>query len=131
MTHSFWTNFILFLAGAVAAGIGLAGLIWPVAFHASSGIVLGDNPSLMSEVRAPAAALLVAGGFILASVRVARWRPAAIRVSAAVYLTYGLARVYSIAVDGAPDGMLLMAAAVELIIGGICGMMILRSRAAT
>ena len=130
MTHSFSTKFMLFLAGAIAAGIGLAGLVWPVAFHASSGIVLGDNPSLMSEVRAPAAMLLAAGGFILASVAVARWRPAAIRVSAAVYLTYGLARLYSLAVDGAPDSILLMAAAAELVIGGICGWMILRSRVA-
>jgi len=92
-----------------AFGIGLTALIWPVAFHASSGIVLGDNPSLMSEVRAPAAALLAAGGFILASLWVVDWRPAAIRVSAVVYLTYGLARLYSIAVDGVPDGTLLMA----------------------
>ncbi len=128
MTHSFWTKVMLFLAGAIAAGIGLAGLIWPVGFHASSGITLGDNPSLMSEVRAPAAMLLAAGGFVLASVGVARWRPAAIRVSAAVYLTYGLARIYSLAVDGAPDDMLLTAAALELVFGGIFGWMILRSR---
>jgi len=129
MTHSIWTKLMLFVAGVIAAGVGLAGLVWPVAFHASSGIALGDNPSLMSEVRAPAAMLLAAGGFILAAVPVARWRPAAIRVSAAVYLTYGLARLYSLAVDGTPDGILLAAAAIELIIGAISGAMILRSRA--
>jgi len=129
MTHSIWTKLMLFVAGAIAAGIGLSGLVWPVAFHASAGIALGDNPSLMSEMRAPAAMLLAAGGFILASVRVARWRPAAIRVSAAVYLSYGLARLYSLSVDGAPDGMLLAAAAIELVIGAVCGAMILRTRA--
>ena len=87
MTNSLGTIFMLLLAGAVAAGVGVAGVIWPVAFHASSGIVLGDNPSLMSEMRAPAAALLVAGGFILASVWVVRWRPAAIGVSAAAAMS--------------------------------------------
>ena len=129
MLQSFWTKTLLFLAGAIAIAVGVAGLFWPVAFHASSGIALGDNASLMSEMRAPAAMLLLAGGFVSGSVFVARWRPAAIWVSAALYLAYGLTRVFSVALDGVPHDTLLMAGGLELAVGGVCAMMIWKTRA--
>jgi len=131
MLHSFWAKTLLFLAGVIAIAVGAAGLFWPVTFHASSGISLGDNASLLSELRAPAAMLLLAGGFILGAAFVARWRLAAIWVSAALYLAYGLTRVFSIALDGVPHDTLLMAGGLELAVGGICALMIWKSRTVT
>lgn len=124
MSHSIRIKLLLLTSGLVSAGVGFAVLFLPVGFHASAGIVLGGNLSLMSEMRAPGALLLAAGGFILASVIVARWQYAAALVSAAVFLSYGLARIYSVVVDGMPHEILLMAAGVELFVGLLSVMMI-------
>jgi len=111
---------ILLLAGATSVGIGTAILIFPAAFHASYGITLGTDPSLLSEIRAPGGALLVMGLFMLAGLvrpgfaHVSRW------IAAAVFLSYGLARLLSFALDGTPDGGLVFAAVFEIAIGLLC-----------
>ena len=93
MTH--FQKAILALAGATAVGIGTAILISPAAFYTSYGITLGSDPSLLSEIRAPGGALLVMGLFMLAGLvrpgfaNVSRW------IAAAVFLSYGLARLLS------------------------------------
>ncbi|MDF1716465.1 MAG: DUF4345 domain-containing protein [Antarcticimicrobium sp.] len=124
MSYSIRIKLLLLTSGLVSAGVGFAVLFLPVGFHAGSGIVLGGNLSLMSEMRAPGALLLAAGGFILASVVVARWQYAATLVSAAVFLSYGLARIYSIVADGMPHETLLTAAGVELFVGLLSVLMI-------
>lgn len=129
MTHSFWIKLLLLIAGLVGAGVGFSILFMPVGFHASAGITLGDNHSLMSEVRAPGAVLLVAGLFISAAAFVRRWQGAALWLSATLYGSYGLARLYSVAVDGVPHDTLLAALALELVIGGLAGLAIVRTRA--
>lgn len=117
---TYFQKAILFLAGATSVGIGTAILIFPVAFHASYGITLGSDPSLLSEIRAPGGALLVMGLFMLAGLvrpgfaNVSRW------IAAAVLLSYGLARLLSLALDGMPDEGLLIAAVFEIAIGLLC-----------
>ena len=112
-------RFFLVVSGLIAAAIGGAILVAPAAFHASNGIELAADPSLMSEVRAPGGALLglgllmLAGGFMASLARVST------AVAAAVYLSYGLARLVSVAVDGVPADGLLLAAGAELLIGAI------------
>lgn len=115
-----WTWVVLSVSGVIAAAIGAAGLFWPVAFHATSGIELGGNQSLMSELRAPAASLLLAGLFILISAFNCRLHVAGALVSLAVYASYGAARVLSFALDGAPHSILVQAATLELVVAALC-----------
>lgn len=56
---------LLFISGIVALAIGVSLLFATVAFEASAGIELGQDINLLSELRAPGGALLVAGIIIL------------------------------------------------------------------
>jgi hypothetical protein len=110
----------LFVAGLVAVAIGAAILLAPVAFHWANGIELTENASLLSELRAPGGALVAAGALIILGAFVARLAFTAAAVGALLYLGYGLARVLSIVVDGAPAGGLIVGMAVELALGVAC-----------
>ncbi len=48
--------------------------------------------------------------------------------AAAIYLSYGLSRVLSMALDGMPDSGMVSAAAIELVIGVICVMTLDQTR---
>ena len=108
---------LLLLAGAIAAVVGATLLLAPVAFSESNGIMLGADPSALSERRAPGAALLVTGFLLLAGAFVARLRTAALLIGALLYLAYGAARLLSLVLDGRPADGLLLAGAVELALG--------------
>ncbi|PLS21091.1 DUF4345 domain-containing protein [Neptunicoccus cionae] len=116
----FFSKAVLFLAGAISVGIGAAVLIIPEAFFAYNGIVLHQDPSLLSEVRAPGGTLLVLGVFMLAGVFRSGLATAARNIAAAVFLSYGFARILSVAVDGTPDEKLVIAAVFEIGIGLLC-----------
>ncbi len=120
MKITFWIQLLLFVSGTVVAGIGTAMLFTPIAFHASSGIVLGDNVSLMNEMRAMGAGLLGAGLFVVAGAFVSRLRFTAIVLTGLLNLSYGLGRLVSMNVDGVPHNILVSAMGVEIIIGGLC-----------
>ncbi|NIZ62084.1 DUF4345 domain-containing protein [Sedimentitalea sp. CY04] len=111
---------VLAVAGGIAIGIGLLVGFSPVAFYASSEIALGDNASMLSEVRAPAMALTVFGLIMLASIGLPKIRTAALAVAAMLYLSYGGGRVISLAIDGVPHSNLLFALALEIGIGLMC-----------
>ncbi|WP_437537650.1 DUF4345 domain-containing protein [Sorangium sp. So ce726] len=110
----------LFVSGLVLFGIGGASLVAPVAFHASSGISLGESSSLLSETRAVGGSLLGAGAVILLGAFVSRLAFTASVLGAVMYLSYGLSRLLSMAVDGMPAQELVLATAVELILGLLC-----------
>jgi len=110
----------LFVAGLVLLGIGGASLVAPVAFHASSGISLGESRSVLSEARAAGGSLLGAGAVILLGAFVSRLAFTASVLGAVMYVSYGLSRLLSMAVDGMPAQELVLATAVELIIGLLC-----------
>ncbi|HEY9038098.1 MAG TPA: DUF4345 domain-containing protein [Roseovarius sp.] len=111
---------ILGLAGATALGIGAAILIAPAGFYATYGISLGSDPSLLNEMRAPGGALLTMGLFMLAGLvrpglaQMSRW------IAAGVFLSYGLSRLLSFTLNGAPDGGLMLAALFKITIGALC-----------
>lgn len=108
----------LFIAGLIALYVGAGLLFFPVAFEASSGISLGSDPALLSEVRAPGGVLLLAGLFMwLGSFR-ARFTETAIMSASALYLAYGLSRIVGFALDGSPGATLVAVTALELIVGG-------------
>ncbi|GAA0825443.1 DUF4345 domain-containing protein [Streptosporangium amethystogenes subsp. fukuiense] len=119
---------ILLVSGVVAVGIGAATLFAPAAFHGANGIELGSDAGLLSETRAAGGALLAAGALILLGAFVARLAFTATVVGAATYLAYGLSRLLSIALDGIPASGLVLAAALELIIGLACAFALVRDR---
>ncbi|WP_437969379.1 DUF4345 domain-containing protein [Sorangium sp. So ce260] len=110
----------LFIAGLVLIGIGGATLLAPVAFHATSGIELGDSRSLLSETRAAGGSLLGTGALILLGAFSSRLAFTATVVGAVTYVSYGLSRLLSMAADGMPAQGLVLATAVELVLGLSC-----------
>jgi len=114
------TKSILLIAGLIGAVVGSAILISPVAFHGTTGIELGSNPSLMSEVRAPGGGLLAIGLLIMAGAFVSRLTFTALVVAALVYVSYGASRIFSMAVDGMPHSTLVIVAGLEIVIGVLC-----------
>ena len=111
---------ILFVSGLIATGTGGAILFMPAAFFATNGIELGSNISLLSETRAPGGALLASGILIMSGAFVAKLSFTSTVVSALVFLSYGLSRILSIAIDGMPAEGLVQAAVLEIVIGLAC-----------
>lgn len=120
MGNTIWEKLVLALSGLVGVGIGLYALFWPRALFASSGTILGDDISLMSEIRAPAMVLILFGLVMLAAVAIPAIRQAALWASALIYLSYGLGRLISLALDGVPHANILAALGIEIFIGLLC-----------
>ena len=64
--------------------------------------------------------LFVAGLIMFAGVFRADYIPMSLLTAAAVYLSYGFSRVWSMALDGMPHQGLVNAAGLELLIGAAC-----------
>jgi Domain of unknown function (DUF4345) len=111
---------ILIIAGLIGAGVGGAILFIPGPFHATTGIQLGDDVSLLNEIRASGGALLAAGVLVMSGAWIPKLAFTSIVVATLLYLSYGLSRVLSMAVDGMPDAGLVQVAVLELFIGSIC-----------
>lgn len=116
MKHTVVTIYLT-LSGLLLLVIGGAILLAPHAFHASNDIALGNNPTLLSEIRAPGGLLTAVAIVGLISVVQYRLRAFAMPLLALVYGSFGLARLISIAQDGMPADSILAAAALELTIG--------------
>ena len=111
---------ILLISGLIATGVGGAILFLPVAFHAISGIELGGNISLLNEIRAAGDALLAMGILIVSGAFVAKLIFTSTVVSTLLYLSYGLSRFLSIAIDGMPAEVLVQVTVLEMVIGLVC-----------
>jgi hypothetical protein len=109
-------TFALGLAGAVATAIGAALAFAPAAFLAGSGIAIGPDPSLSSELRAPGAGLLGMGLLMLAALRRAALLPAALIAAGIVYVGYPAGRLVGIALDGLPSAEIVAALVAEIVI---------------
>jgi hypothetical protein len=112
----------------IASGIGAAILFAPVAFYATYGIELDGNFSMLNEIRAPGGAMLASGILIITGASVDKLAFTAVVVSTLLYLSYGLSRVMSIAVDGMPAKGLVQAAALEIITGLACVFVLVKYR---
>jgi|GEM_PF-505586 len=108
---------ILFLSGLLVIAIGAVVLFAPQLFYASNGIELGNNSSLMSEIRAPGAGLLICGVLILLGIFVKSLTFPAILLSTMLFLSYGSARVFSMVLDGMPTQNLVWATVIEFAFG--------------
>ena len=120
MTTTKFQKITLGIAGVTAFGIGGFILASPHAFYASYGIALGTDPSLLSELRAPAANLAALGAVILAGVVRPAWAQVSTAIAVTVFLAFPAGRLLSLIVDGMPSGSVLGALAIEVAIGALC-----------
>lgn len=111
---------VLIGSGLIALAVGSGLLFAPTAFHALNGIELSDNVSLMSEIRAPGAGILASGLLILSGAFSSRLSFTALIVASLLYLSYGMSRFYSMALDGSPAQGIVTIAFFEMAIGLIC-----------
>ena len=103
-------------------------LFAPNAFYAGYGIDIGDNVSLANELKAPAGALLLAGLLMMAGIFKSELTIPSLAMATVVYLSYGLSRILSMAIDGVPHSGLVNAAVIEVTIGAICFVDLMRHR---
>ncbi len=111
---------ILALSAIVAVAIAGTIILAPDLFYSGYGIEVGGNATLANELKAPAGALLVAGLFMAVGIFRADLAVVSLATATVVYLSYGVSRVVSIAVDGLPHSGMVSAAGIELVIGVIC-----------
>ena len=116
------------VAGLTALGIGLAITLAPRVFYSGYGIELGADARLLSELRAPGASLASLGVVIFAGAL----RPGMARVSASlgtiVFLAFATGRIVSMAVDGWPGGSIVTALVIEIAIGLLCLLAMVKQR---
>ena len=119
MRGSKWEKGMLLFAGITAVSIGAALVLRPEVMHAANGVTLGENASLLSEIRAPGGALLAVGVLLCVAAFVRKLVFAATVAGTVVFLGYGIGRVLSMVIDGIPASALVMACVFELVIGGL------------
>lgn len=124
----FFPRALLGSAGLLLLIVGAAVLINPVVFAAANGVDLPDVPSVLSEYRAPGGMLFASAVFILIAAVRSQFIRAALMLSALVYCSYGVSRLIGIVVDGIPSAALMQAMVIELLIGSLCLMVLLRLR---
>jgi len=120
MTNSRVLKTILFVSGLIATVVGGAILVMPVGFYALNGIEFTSDINLLNEIRAPGGALLASGILIMSGAFVAKLTFTATVLSIVLFLSYGLSRILSIAIDGMPVEGLVQAAVLEIVIGMAC-----------
>ena len=128
---AYGTPVLLLTSGLIAAGIAVTILFAPTVFYSSYGIDIDKNANLVNELKAPAGALLLAGLLIMAGMFRPGLKMQSLGIAAAVYLSYGLSRVLSMVMDGLPHDGLVSAAAIEVAIGAICFVDLMRHRRLT
>jgi hypothetical protein len=117
MERSIFVKAVLLISGLIGVGVGTAQLFVPVMFEASAGIQLGEDISLLSEIRAAGGALLVGGIMMMAGAFVSKLTLISMLLSSLFFLAYGFSRLLAMLVDGIPNPSLVAATAVEMIIG--------------
>ncbi|MCR8726736.1 DUF4345 domain-containing protein [Frigidibacter sp. ROC022] len=120
MKPTLFEKIALGLSGLTALTIGASILSVPHAFYASYGITLGEDASLLSELRAPGAGLAGFGLVMLLGI----WRtailPASMATALTVFIAFPAGRLVGLAVDGMPAGNVIGALFAELFIAALC-----------
>ncbi|MEZ5017216.1 MAG: DUF4345 domain-containing protein [Flavipsychrobacter sp.] len=111
------TSLFLVIAGLIGLAVGVGLTFFPVSMQAQYDIIMQGNVSQLSEIRAPGLSILSISVIILIGAFRVRWRYIALLLSALVFLSYGVGRLLSLALDGIPAQGLMVAMLVELIIG--------------
>lgn len=120
MTLTRFQKLALGIAGVSALGIGAFILAAPHAFYASYGILLGRDPSLLSELRAPGAGLAAFGAVMLTGIVRPTLRQAAIVAALCVFLAFPAGRIVGLFADGMPSAGIMAALVFELAVAALC-----------
>lgn len=120
MTATPLQKIALVLSGLTALAVGACILIAPQAFYASYGIALGDDATLLSELRAPGAGLAGCGLVMLRGLWRSTFLPLGMAMALTVFIAFPAGRLVGLAVDGMPSGAILAALVVELAIAALC-----------
>lgn len=115
--HDVWTRALLAVAALASIAVGMALLFVPSAFRAYSGNTTPTAPGELSEIRAPAGALLSIGVALALGAQRSALRGAALFAACATFLGYGGGRLVSAALDGMPPHDLVLAGIVEIVLG--------------
>ena len=118
------TVIFLFLSGMLLLVIGGTILLLPHVFYANDGILLGNDPSLLSEIRASGGLLAGSSLVILFGTFRPNLRSLAMILTILVYGSFGISRLLGMVLDGMPSDGLIIATAIELIVAAI-GLLIL------
>lgn len=126
--RKFFSRVLLGVASWTSILIGAMLVFKPHAFFEMNEVALGTHPNMLSEVRAPGG-LLILAGIVMAAGAAYRDRTRTGLVTAVlVYGGYGLARVFSVVMDGWPSQSLVIAMVVELVIGALASVALMRFR---
>ena len=128
LNSSYLVKLTLLVSGLIAVGVAGTILLAPEVFYAGYGIEVGGDATLVNELKAPAGVLLAAGLLMFAGVFRTELVLVSLTTASVVYLSYGLSRLLSMAMDGLPDSGLVSAAGIELGIGAACLLALLRAR---
>ena len=120
MTRYSFQTVVLSIAGFTALVVGTSILVSPHAFYESYGTTIGDDPNLLSDLRATSATLFALGMMMLAGVRTSEWRHHAGILATVVFLAFPAGRTVGLIVDGSPSVMVLGALGIEVAIGLLC-----------
>ena len=120
MTLNLIEKITLGISGLTAIGIGGMITFAPHAFYASYGIALGDHPSLLSELRAPAAGLTTLGILMLLGIWKSALAQLAVAATLIVFLAFPAGRFIGLAVDGMPSFGIIGALLLEIAIAVLC-----------
>ena len=120
MSLSLFEKITLGISGITALSIGVFTLAAPHTFYGSYGITLGDDASLLSELRAPAASLAAFGVLMLAGLARSAFIQVAMVAALTVYLAFPVGRLIGLLVDGMPSTNIIGALALELAIAALC-----------
>ncbi|MHA7901419.1 MAG: DUF4345 domain-containing protein [Henriciella sp.] len=108
------TKLALIGSGALLGLIGGAVMLSPKGFLELSGVLIGDDPSLLSELSAPGGVLLMTGALMLIGAVQPRHAKLALIAGGIVYGGYGIGRLSSLSIHGMPSEALVTATIIEL-----------------
>ena len=117
MKNSIVLKVILFLLGLVLIVLGTWRLTNPVNFYANSGIILSNDVSMLNEVRAAGGAIVGIGILIMLGVFIDKLTYTSTVVSIVIFLSYGIARILAMAMDGNPGEKIMQGIIFEFVFG--------------
>jgi hypothetical protein len=111
---------------AILLGLGIVLLVFGgwrvidiVGFFAFNGIELGHDVSMLNEVRAGGGLVVGSALVVISGAFFPRMAFTSTILSVVVFLSFGFARLYGIAVDGIPSATILQGLFTEFVMGSI------------
>ncbi len=112
-----WVRGLIILHSLVALAVGVGLCFFPLAFEASSGVLLPEAAPVLSETRSHGASLIGFAGLIFLGVYRLQWAAISALAASVLYLSYALGRVWSWGLDGFPGSALAQVMVLEAGLG--------------